>query len=328
MSRGSEESAGGTTVTAAAAAGDATLVNIGSESGVDESRCGLVAGGGPTTTTVTSVFPSSSDFSSFSSLSASSPTDNNNISNNNNCMTAASGPLPPSASCNTSAPASGQQQTGSAVGKKYMRKSSLAPGSGTNQPAAAVKKRGRGRARKNVAMEQELQILRSGVTGVMAEHESVVGVTMPTDCPSEDPTGVHCGPILYSDFNSFSNLSSSSGSFAGSTASMSKKYMGPGSPSQMGNQGCGGGGGGGHNGGSGRTKRMRTSFKHHQLKKMKSYFTMNHNPDSKALKELSIETGLSKRVLQVSPYIPTRFLPPRPRSPFEPSLCLLVHGSL
>ena len=48
---------------------------------------------------------------------------------------------------------------------------------------------------------------------------------------------------------------------------------------------------------------MRTSFKHHQLKKMKSYFTMNHNPDSKALKELSIETGLSKRVLQVSPRV-------------------------
>ena len=49
-----------------------------------------------------------------------------------------------------------------------------------------------------------------------------------------------------------------------------------------------------------RTKRMRTSFKHHQLKKMKAYFSINHNPDSKDLKGLSLETGLPKRVLQVS----------------------------
>lgn len=48
-----------------------------------------------------------------------------------------------------------------------------------------------------------------------------------------------------------------------------------------------------------RSKRMRTSFKHHQLKQMKSYFTINHNPDSKELKGLSLKTGLSKRVLQV-----------------------------
>ena len=46
-------------------------------------------------------------------------------------------------------------------------------------------------------------------------------------------------------------------------------------------------------------KRMRTSFKHHQLKVMKQYFTMNHNPDAKDLKQLSNKTGLSKRVLQV-----------------------------
>jgi len=48
-----------------------------------------------------------------------------------------------------------------------------------------------------------------------------------------------------------------------------------------------------------RSKRMRTSFKHHQLKKMKAYFSINHNPDSKDLKGLSLETGLPKRVLQV-----------------------------
>ena len=46
-------------------------------------------------------------------------------------------------------------------------------------------------------------------------------------------------------------------------------------------------------------KRMRTSFKHHQLKIMKQYFNLNHNPDAKDLKQLSQKTGLSKRVLQV-----------------------------
>ncbi|ROT80777.1 putative LIM/homeobox protein Lhx2-like [Penaeus vannamei] len=48
-----------------------------------------------------------------------------------------------------------------------------------------------------------------------------------------------------------------------------------------------------------RTKRMRTSFKHHQLRTMKSYFNLNQNPDAKDLKQLAQKTGLSKRVLQV-----------------------------
>ncbi|KFM70482.1 LIM/homeobox protein Lhx9, partial [Stegodyphus mimosarum] len=52
------------------------------------------------------------------------------------------------------------------------------------------------------------------------------------------------------------------------------------------------------NGGQ-RTKRMRTSFKHHQLRTMKSYFAINQNPDAKDLKQLAQKTGLSKRVLQV-----------------------------
>ncbi|KAH7983608.1 hypothetical protein HPB52_013117 [Rhipicephalus sanguineus] len=47
-----------------------------------------------------------------------------------------------------------------------------------------------------------------------------------------------------------------------------------------------------------RTKRMRTSFKHHQLRTMKSYFAINQNPDAKDLKQLAQKTGLSKRVLQ------------------------------
>lgn len=34
-------------------------------------------------------------------------------------------------------------------------------------------------------------------------------------------------------------------------------------------------------GSNSRTKRMRTSFKHHQLRTMKSYFAINHNPDAK-----------------------------------------------
>lgn len=49
-----------------------------------------------------------------------------------------------------------------------------------------------------------------------------------------------------------------------------------------------------------RTKRSRTSFKNHQLKKMKEYFRTNQNPDSNELKKLSAETNLPKRVLQVS----------------------------
>uniref|UniRef100_A0AC34PXI2 Uncharacterized protein n=1 Tax=Panagrolaimus sp. JU765 TaxID=591449 RepID=A0AC34PXI2_9BILA len=48
-----------------------------------------------------------------------------------------------------------------------------------------------------------------------------------------------------------------------------------------------------------KTKRMRTSFKHHQLREMKRYFQLNHNPDAKDLKGLAQKTGLTKRVLQV-----------------------------
>ena len=48
-----------------------------------------------------------------------------------------------------------------------------------------------------------------------------------------------------------------------------------------------------------RQKRMRTSFKHNQLRVLKTYFDMNSNPDSKELNNLAEKTGLSKRVLQV-----------------------------
>lgn len=51
--------------------------------------------------------------------------------------------------------------------------------------------------------------------------------------------------------------------------------------------------------GSRKKKRVRTSFKHQQLRIMKSHFLTNQNPDSKELKELSEKTGLQKRVLQV-----------------------------
>lgn len=54
-----------------------------------------------------------------------------------------------------------------------------------------------------------------------------------------------------------------------------------------------------------RAKRMRTSFKHHQLRTMKTYFAINHNPDAKDLKQLSQKTGLPKRVLQVSIQFPS-----------------------
>ncbi|CAF0975404.1 unnamed protein product [Adineta steineri] len=46
-------------------------------------------------------------------------------------------------------------------------------------------------------------------------------------------------------------------------------------------------------------KRLRTSFKHNQLRFMRSYFNLNHNPDAKDLKNLSEKTNLPKRVLQV-----------------------------
>uniref|UniRef100_A0A8C4NBV7 LIM/homeobox protein Lhx9 n=2 Tax=Eptatretus burgeri TaxID=7764 RepID=A0A8C4NBV7_EPTBU len=48
-----------------------------------------------------------------------------------------------------------------------------------------------------------------------------------------------------------------------------------------------------------KAKRLRTSFKHHQLRAMKSYFALNHNPDAKDLRQLAQRTGLTKRVLQV-----------------------------
>ena len=49
-----------------------------------------------------------------------------------------------------------------------------------------------------------------------------------------------------------------------------------------------------------RRKRRRTSFKQHQLRLLNSYFILNHNPDSKDLRQLSLKTGLGKRILQVS----------------------------
>ena len=53
-------------------------------------------------------------------------------------------------------------------------------------------------------------------------------------------------------------------------------------------------------GGQGKTKRARTSFKHHQLRIMKAHFNINQNPDSRELKMLSQKTQLDKKVLQVS----------------------------
>merc|ERR1719412_2558258 len=55
----------------------------------------------------------------------------------------------------------------------------------------------------------------------------------------------------------------------------------------------------GHGVGQAKTKRARTSFKHHQLRVMKSHFQINQNPDSRELKMLSQKTGLDKKVLQV-----------------------------
>ena len=51
--------------------------------------------------------------------------------------------------------------------------------------------------------------------------------------------------------------------------------------------------------GGSKTKRARTSFKHHQLRIMKAHFQINQNPDSRELKMLSQKTCLDKKVLQV-----------------------------
>ncbi|GFQ86441.1 hypothetical protein TNCT_239401 [Trichonephila clavata] len=90
----------------------------------------------------------------------------------------------------------------------------------------------------------------------------------PSVCSSEDPCS------LSSDHQSPLQHSSSSLAAVGSDSSTSSEHLT-------------------------RPKRMRTSFKHHQLRAMKSYFSINHNPDAKDLKQLSQKTGLSKRVLQV-----------------------------
>lgn len=72
-----------------------------------------------------------------------------------------------------------------------------------------------------------------------------------------------------------------------------------------------------------RNKRMRTSFKHHQLRTMKSYFAINQNPDAKDLKQLSQKTGLSKRVLQVIEQFRNYFL-----SPLFASYAICCDGSM
>jgi Homeodomain len=48
-----------------------------------------------------------------------------------------------------------------------------------------------------------------------------------------------------------------------------------------------------------RHRRTRSSFDKEQLRLMTSYFALNQNPDTNDLKQLSIRTGVSKRVLQV-----------------------------
>lgn len=46
-------------------------------------------------------------------------------------------------------------------------------------------------------------------------------------------------------------------------------------------------------------RRMRTSFKQHELRLMHTYFTVNRNPNRRDLEQLSEKTGLETRVLQV-----------------------------
>lgn len=79
-----------------------------------------------------------------------------------------------------------------------------------------------------------------------------------------------------------------------------------------------------------KTKRMRTSFKHHQLRTMKSYFAINHNPDAKDLKQLAQKTGLTKRVLQVSrePFFLLIWSPHILSAPHSSSMPLSFHTNI
>ena len=94
------------------------------------------------------------------------------------------------------------------------------------------------------------------------------------------PSSNSCHVLANSSVHNNSNNSNSSGSSNGQQSIMSTGNLNTGS--------------------GGRTKRMRTSFKHHQLRTMKQYFSLNQNPDAKDLKALAQKTNLSKRVLQVS----------------------------
>ncbi|KAJ6222460.1 hypothetical protein RDWZM_001005 [Blomia tropicalis] len=137
-------------------------------------------------------------------------------------------------------------------------------------------RKGRPRKRKNVDPQTESMISNNsnsnGQSG-QCQHDSM----SPTGARTTQSPGVG-GPM---DGNLLSGLAASIENSCSGNSQLSNSGMSL-----------------GHQSGQ-RTKRMRTSFKHHQLRTMKTYFSVNQNPDAKDLKQLAQKTGLSKRVLQV-----------------------------
>ncbi len=182
--------------------------------------------------------------------------------------------------------------------------SSSAPGSAPNGQSPTTPhsiRKGRPRKRKN-AMGASSEAQQANDSMTLLNSSGGGGGNSSCTHDSLSPTGARSshspGGKWWSSFSKTSNpnLSSSSsgsldgGPLSGLAASIENSCL----------SGSSSGGLGGLSHSSQRTKRMRTSFKHHQLRTMKTYFSVNQNPDAKDLKQLAQKTGLSKRVLQVS----------------------------
>ena len=107
---------------------------------------------------------------------------------------------------------------------------------------------------------------------------------MPSARPSSAEASVRRGDVSRGGRGTVRRRAPVSVSAAGDTAAVTPAVSGGGPPAVR----------------PARPKRIRTTFKCHELQLMKSYFELNHNPDNNDLKQLSHKTGLSKRVLQAS----------------------------
>ncbi|CAO1303746.1 unnamed protein product [Diamesa hyperborea] len=116
---------------------------------------------------------------------------------------------------------------------------------------------------------------------VIQSEETIIGCTPDSTPGSQEHHLTHEGALRLELMNTSELTSSGSLDLSSYDGSQSPRSGGAMTPNSRSN------------------KRMRTSFKHHQLRTMKSYFAINQNPDAKDLKQLAQKTGLSKRVLQV-----------------------------